>query len=115
MNFYLGFSLMGLAAYGLVIHDGKQASLHAGRIYLMMTLVAETALFAALLLIHQHSASLAPTPQQLMGLSDWAIGLLIFGLGIKAGLILLPFSFEVRPNSVMVTTTRFSHWSSRSR
>ncbi len=89
VNFYLGFALMGLAAYGLVIHDGKPASLRAGRVYLAMTLVAETALFAALLLIFQHTESLAPRPAQLIGLSDWAIGLLVFGLGIKAGLVLL--------------------------
>ena len=30
-SFYLGFSLMGLAAYGLVIHSGEPAALRAGR------------------------------------------------------------------------------------
>ncbi|MDJ0807541.1 MAG: proton-conducting transporter membrane subunit [Gammaproteobacteria bacterium] len=89
VNFYLGFSLMGLAAYGLVVHDAKPASLHAGRIYLAMTLASEAALFAALLLIFRHTGSLSPLPAQLVGLDDWAIGLLIFGLGIKAGLLLL--------------------------
>ncbi len=89
VNFYLGFALMGLAAYGLVVHDAKPASLHAGRVYLGMTLVAEVALFAALLLIFRHTASLTPLPAQLVGLNNWAVGLLIFGLGIKAGLVLL--------------------------
>ena len=87
VNFYLGFTLMGFAAYGLVVHDGMPASLRAGRVYLVMTLVAEAALLAAFLLIFAHTQSLAPTPMQLEGLGDWAIGLLVFGLAIKAGLV----------------------------
>ncbi len=86
-SFYLGFSLMGLAAYGLVIHSGEPAALRAGRVYLGMTLVAELALFGALVLIVRHTGTLVPEPQQLASLSDWAIGLLVFGLGIKAGLV----------------------------
>ena len=80
---------MGLAAYGLVIHNGDAAALRAGRVYLAMTLVAEAALLAALILIFEHTGTLAPAPAQLMGSGDWAIGLLIFSLGIKAGLVLL--------------------------
>ena len=87
VNFYLGFSLMGFAAYGLVVHDGAPASLRAGRVYLVMTLVAEAALLAAFLLIFANTQSFAPTPMQLRGLSDWAIGLLLLGMGIKAGLV----------------------------
>ncbi len=89
VNFFLGFALMGLAAYALVIHNGDSASLRAGRVYLVMTLIAEVALFAALVIIFRHTQTLAPAPEQLVGTSNWAIGLLVFGLGIKAGLILL--------------------------
>jgi len=89
VNFFLGFALMGLAAYGLVIHHGDPASLRAGRVYLAMTLAAEVALFAAFLLVFHHTETLAPDSAQLMGLSNWGIGLLVFGLGIKAGLVLL--------------------------
>ncbi len=89
VNFFLGFALMGLAAYGLVIHHGDPASLRAGRVYLAMTLAAEVALFASFLLIFQHTRTLTPQPAQLMGLGDWAIGLLVLGLGIKAGLVVL--------------------------
>ena len=89
VSYFLGFALMGLAAYGLVIHRGDPASLRAGRVYLVMTLIAEVALFAALLMIFRHTDTLAPTPAQIEGSGDWLIGLLIFSLGIKAGLVLL--------------------------
>jgi hydrogenase-4 component B len=74
-SFYLGFSLMGLASYGLVIHEGDQAAL------------AELALFVALVLIARHAGSLVPAQEALVGLDDLAVGLLIFGLAIKAGLV----------------------------
>ncbi len=89
VSFFLGFALMGLAAYGLVIHHGDAFSLRAGRVYLIMTLLAEVALFAALLLVFRHTETLTPAPELLTGLNDWAIGLLVLGLGIKAGLLLL--------------------------
>ncbi len=89
VNFFLGFALMGLAAYGMVIHRGDTFSLRAGRVYLAMTLAAEVILFAALLFIFRHTETLLPQPTQLVGLSHWAIGLLVVGLGIKAGLVLL--------------------------
>lgn len=89
VSFFLGFALMGLAAYGLVVHQGDPASLRAGRVYLAMTLAAEVALFAAFLLIFRHAGTLVPKPEQLVGLGDWAMGLLVLSLGIKAGLVLL--------------------------
>jgi len=87
VSFYLGFSLMGLASYGLVIHEGDQAALSAGKVYLVMTVLAELALFVALVLIARHAGSLVPGREALVGLDDLAIGLLIFGLAIKAGLV----------------------------
>ena len=89
VNFYLGFSLMGLSAYALVIHSASAESLFAGRVYLIMTLFAESVLLASLLLIYIHTGSLAPVTGQLAGIGNWAIGFLILGLGIKAGLIFL--------------------------
>ncbi len=89
VNFYLGFSLMGLSAYALVIHSATSESLFAGRVYLIMTLLAESALLAGFLFIYSHTGELAPVAGQLAGISNWAIGLLILGLGIKAGLVFL--------------------------
>jgi formate hydrogenlyase subunit 3/multisubunit Na+/H+ antiporter MnhD subunit len=87
VSFYTGFALMGLASYGLVIHHGDRAALRAGRVYLAMTLIGELALFSALVLIAAQTGTLTPIPEQLRDLPDLTIGLLLFGLAIKAGLV----------------------------
>lgn len=86
-SYYMGFSLMGLASYGLVVHDGDRPALQAGKVYLVMTVFAELALFAALVLIVVHAGGLVPDRAELVGLSDLTIGLLLVGLAIKAGLV----------------------------
>ena len=102
VNFYLGFSLMGLSAYALVIHSATSKSLFAGRVYLIMTLLAESALLAGFLLIYSHTGSLAPVAGELAGISNWAIGFLILGLGIKAGVVFLhvwlPLTYPAAPD-----------------
>jgi formate hydrogenlyase subunit 3/multisubunit Na+/H+ antiporter MnhD subunit len=101
VNFYLGFSLMGFAAYGLVVHYRDEAALRAGRIYLVMTLLAEVALLTAFMLIFMHTQDLAPTPSQIAGVNNWAIGLILLGFGIKAGFLFLhmwlPLSYTAAP------------------
>ena len=101
VNFYLGFSLMGFAAYGLVIHYRDEAALRAGRVYLAMTLLAEVALLTAFMLIFTHTQDLAPTPSQRAGVRHWAIALLLLGFGITAGFLFvhmwLPLSYTAAP------------------
>jgi formate hydrogenlyase subunit 3/multisubunit Na+/H+ antiporter MnhD subunit len=87
VSFYTGFALMGLASYGLVVHHGDRQALKAGRVYLAMTLIAELALFCALVLIAAQTGTLTPSPEQLTDLRDLTIALLLFGLAIKAGLV----------------------------
>ncbi len=87
VSFYAGFSLMGLASYALVVHEGDRAALRAGKVYLVMTVVGELALFAALVLIAGHAGTLVPDRADLVGLGDFAVALLLFGLAIKAGLV----------------------------
>jgi len=86
-SFYAGFSVMGLASYGLVIHEGNRRALRAGKVYLVMTLLSELALFVAFALIADHVGGLAPERADLVGLGDLAIGFLLLGLAIKAGLV----------------------------
>ncbi len=101
VNFYLGFSLMGFAAYGLIIHNRDPEALRAGRIYLVMTLIAEFALLTAFMMIFTHTQDMAPTPAQIAGINDWAIAFLLLGLGIKAGFLFvhmwLPLSYTAAP------------------
>ncbi len=92
VSFYLGFGLMGLAAYGLVVHDGNVTVRRAGRVYLVMTLIGELALFAGFLLLYQRTGSLAPTPEQLaQGVGTMELMLLVTAFGIKAGVVGLHF------------------------
>jgi formate hydrogenlyase subunit 3/multisubunit Na+/H+ antiporter MnhD subunit len=86
-SFFLGFALMGLAAYGLVVHEDNEKVRFAGRVYLAMTLAAEMALFSAFVLIAGDTGTLVPTPAQLADMGDAAVGLLVLALGIKAGLL----------------------------
>lgn len=87
VSFYLGFALMGLAAYGLVVHDGSGSSRRAGRIYLIMTLLAEFALLFAFIMIYWRSGTLTPGPAQLIGAGAAETALLMLAFGIKAGVI----------------------------
>lgn len=106
-GFYFGFSLMSFAAYGLIIHDRSAAALRAGRIYMMLTVVAELMLFVALVVAAGISG--ATTFEALrVGLAvmdpadrNWVILLGIAGCGIKAGLfglhVWLPLAHPVAP------------------
>lgn len=87
VSFYAGFALMGLSSYGLVIHEGDRSALRAGKVYLVLTLGAELALFAALVMIASTTGSIVPTPEDLVELDDLAIALLVLGLAVKAGLV----------------------------
>ncbi|MBT8134619.1 MAG: NADH/ubiquinone/plastoquinone (complex I), partial [Gammaproteobacteria bacterium] len=48
-SFYLGFAMMGLSAYGIILRPSQRAR-RAARIYLGFTLVGELALFIAMLI-----------------------------------------------------------------
>jgi formate hydrogenlyase subunit 3/multisubunit Na+/H+ antiporter MnhD subunit len=106
-GFYLGFSLMSFAAYGLIIHDRSAAAQRAGRIYMMLTVVAELMLFVALIVAAGISG--ATTFEALRaGLAvmdpadrNLVILLGVAGCGIKAGLfglhVWLPLAHPVAP------------------
>lgn len=100
-SFYTGFSLMGIASYGLVVHAGGAEALRAGRVYLTLTLAGELALFAALVLIAHQAGSLTPGSSELADLDDLTLALLVLGLGIKAGLVplhvWLPLAYPAAP------------------
>ncbi|WPL16361.1 Hydrogenase-4 component B [Thiorhodovibrio winogradskyi] len=101
VSFYVGFAIMGLASYILVIHDGTRSALRAGKVYLMLALVGEVLLFAALAMIAAETGTAAPEPRQLAVLSDLTIALVLLGLSVKAGIfplhLWLPLAHPAAP------------------
>ncbi len=105
ITFYLGFSVMGLAAYGLIIHDRSPPALEAGRLYVALVVVGEALVLSGLLLLAWDTGDLrfagpgaAPphTADPLVAL------LLLAGFGIKAGLVplhvWLPLAHPMAPS-----------------
>ena len=100
ITFYVGFALMGLSAYGMLVGRSQRAR-RAARRYLAFTLIGEVALIAALMLIvAQHGSprfgDLANAP-----LTDSMVALLVLGFGIKVALpglhLWLPPSYTAAP------------------
>lgn len=90
VTFYAGFAVMTFAAYGLVVHDGTAFAHRAGRAYLVMSVLGEMALLAGVLLaVHvAGTAMLDALPAAVAGSEHRGpiVGLLLVGLGVKAGL-----------------------------
>lgn len=103
--FYTFFSLMSFASYGLVIFQRTPEALRAGRIYIMLAVLGEVILFAALVLAARAAGSIEFAAVQSAlaeaALRDWIIGLMLLGFGIKVGVIglhvWLPLAHPVAP------------------
>ncbi|MFU8819647.1 MAG: complex I subunit 5 family protein [Desulfurivibrio sp.] len=93
ISFNVFFSLMGLSAYGLVIHRRDPAALRAGRVYLTMVLLGETLVFIGLVgLVWQTKGVVQLVALQgLEGLPGPLVACLLLGFGIKAGMVPLHF------------------------
>lgn len=90
-SFLLFYTLMSLAAYGLITHDRQPESLRAGRIYIVLTVVGEVLLFWGMVIaanqtgslyLEDFAAQLATAPRR-----DIIVGLMILGFGIKLGMM----------------------------
>jgi formate hydrogenlyase subunit 3/multisubunit Na+/H+ antiporter MnhD subunit len=105
LGFYLFFTVMTFAAYGLVAHSGTAAAQRAGRIYVVMAVAGEALLLAALLRLAADVPGMefGEATRALGGAADVAVvsGLLLAGFGVKAGLIplhvWLPLAHPVAP------------------
>ena len=104
-SFYLGFTLMSFASYGLVIFKGTTAALLAGRVYMVLVVVGEIMLFVALILATQATGAITFDAVRI-GLidadsRDLVILLALVGFGIKAGVfglhVWLPLAHPVAP------------------
>ena len=104
-SFYLFFTLMSFASYGLVIHERSIAALRAGRIYIVLVLIGEVMLFAAMVMATASAGSngFDDIRKALVQAEsrDLIIFLALIGFGIKAGVlglhVWLPLAHPVAP------------------
>ena len=104
LSFYWLFALMTVSAWPLVLHIGSPMARRAGLVYLAFTVLGETALLMALLLISPGGdLALANVPATLAA-SPWRdtiVTLLLIGFGVKIGVfglhMSLPLAYEASP------------------
>jgi formate hydrogenlyase subunit 3/multisubunit Na+/H+ antiporter MnhD subunit len=107
VSFYLLFSLVSLAAYGLVVLDGNSSVRRAGAVYVAFAVLGEAFLLMAFVLLAsaEPQGSLA-IPDVVAALPwspwrDWTIALLILGFGTKMAQLPLhvwmPLSYRATP------------------
>lgn len=89
VSFYLGFSLMSLSAWGLVIHEGTVKALRAGRWYLVLALIGELILFVGVVARAAETNTILLSDWQILTSSDWILVCVWLGLAIKVGMPLL--------------------------
>jgi formate hydrogenlyase subunit 3/multisubunit Na+/H+ antiporter MnhD subunit len=107
VSFYLTYSVVSLAAWGLIVHDGTIAGRRAGIIYVALAVLGEAFLLMAFVfmataasdgsLLIRDTVSALPT-------SPWrgaAMALLILGFGLKIGLVpahvWMPLAYTAAP------------------
>jgi multicomponent Na+:H+ antiporter subunit A len=107
VSFYLFFTLVSLAAYGLVVFDNTSSAKRAGAVYVSLAVLGEAFLLMGFVLV----AAASPTNSLLI--SDTAAGLatspwrdatlafLLLGFGLKIGLVPLhvwmPLAYTAAP------------------
>lgn len=90
VTFYLCFALMSFAAAGLVLHHRDGPARRAGRVYLTLTMLSESAILVALLLVvSAGGAALADAPAAVAASphTGLVVGLLLVGFGVKGALL----------------------------
>jgi len=107
VTFYLTYSVVSLAAWGLIVHDSTATSRRAGIIYVALAVLGEAFLLMAFvfmatavsdgsLLIRDAVAALPTSPWR-----DAAMTLLFLGFGLKIGLppghIWMPLAYTAAP------------------
>lgn len=87
VTFYTAFALMSFASYGLVIHRGDTEARRAARIYLVLVVIGEVALFAGMAITAIAADTLVLPGPLGVDPGGLAVLLLLVGFGIKAGLL----------------------------
>ena len=107
VSFYLVFSMVSLAAYGLIVDDGTPSARRNGLIYVALALLGEAFLLMAFVLLAQSIAGdslLIRDAVAALPTSPWRTSilvLLILGFGAKIGLvpfhIWMPLAYRAAP------------------
>lgn len=100
--FYTSFALMTFASAGLVLHNRSPEAVRAGVLYVVMAVVGEVLILTALFWMAFVARSLALVDLPVVAAtSPWLIGCILFGFGVKAGLlsvhVWLPLAHPVAP------------------
>jgi formate hydrogenlyase subunit 3/multisubunit Na+/H+ antiporter MnhD subunit len=107
VSFYLLFSMVSLAAFGLVIDDGSARSRRAGLVYVGLAVLGEAFLLMAFVLLAQATPggsllirdAVAALPGA--GAHDAILALLLLGFGAKIGLtpfhVWMPLAYRAAP------------------
>ncbi|MBL4610562.1 MAG: sodium:proton antiporter [Pseudomonas sp.] len=101
-SFYVGFSLMSLTAYGLIVHQRGPAPRQAGRLYLQLAILGEMLIFAGMMLrIHEADGAFALATWQGVPTGWLTASVLLIGFGLKAGFwplhVWLPLAHPAAP------------------
>jgi multicomponent Na+:H+ antiporter subunit A len=107
VSFYLVFSLVSLAAYGLIVDDGTPRARRYGLIYVALAVLGEAFLLMAFVLLAQATPGdslLIRDAVEALPTSPWrdaTLALLIPGFGVKIGLVpfhvWMPLAYRAAP------------------
>lgn len=103
VSFYLGFAMMGLATYGLILKPSQQGR-RAARVYLGFTLVGELALFTGMVLVFGSTESTLFADFAGKSLPSLGVGMILLGFGIKLALPGMHFWLPLVYTSAPVVT-----------
>jgi len=95
VTFYVAFAAVSLASYFLVVHEGTREALRASMVYIVLAILGEAMLLIGfVLIVAAADATAIPAMRDALAgdsmtpaLRALAIGLLVAGFGIKAGLM----------------------------
>ncbi len=85
LGYYLFFAMMSFSAYGLVVHKGDEEAVSAGRLYILLLMIGEVALFTVLIILAHTCGGLALEDIAGVSYHPLTIALLFIGFGVKVG------------------------------
>src|SRR6516164_397044 len=107
VTFYLTFSMVSLAAWGLIVHDGMPAGRRAGIVYVALAVLSEAFLLMAFVFLASATANGGLSIRDVLAAlptSPWrdeTLVLLILGFGLKIGLVpghvWMPLAYTAAP------------------